>query len=322
MIRIFSYSKESKRMETPGLAELSRHIADRGRMIWMDLEDPTDEEIGVLGGIFGFHVLAVEECMQADLLPRISPYDGYTFLTFHAVDEKRAGEELVTDEVDFFVGANYLVSHHKPHVKGIFDTRGQVAKNPGSLLRSPDWLLHGILDAMIDNYAPALQKLGERVEAVQGELSQLPEEIHVQQILKLRQEAYHFSRVAKLAGGCLAPMGQGEVSWISDENRVYFRNLSDRLVRVSHATEFLQHRLTCISETCLSLMARCTYGATRALSVVVASILPLLFIAGIYGMSFSHVPELGWRQGYFEVLGGMVVVLAVILAVLKKKRWF
>ena len=76
MIRIFSYSRESERMETPGIADLPRHLSDRGRMIWADLENPTDEETGVLGGMFGFHVLAVEDCMQPGLLPKFNLFDG------------------------------------------------------------------------------------------------------------------------------------------------------------------------------------------------------------------------------------------------------
>ena len=107
MIRIFSYSRESKRMETPSILELPRHLADRGRMIWADLEDPTDEETGVLGGMFGFHVLAVEDCMQEGLLPKFNLYDGYIFNIVHAAESKNT-EAFSTTEVDIFVGESFF----------------------------------------------------------------------------------------------------------------------------------------------------------------------------------------------------------------------
>ena len=79
MIRIFSYSRSSTRMETPSIAELPQHLEDEDRVIWVDLEDPDDEEMGVLGGIFGFHVLAAEDCIQGGYLPMLDIYNTYAF---------------------------------------------------------------------------------------------------------------------------------------------------------------------------------------------------------------------------------------------------
>ena len=84
MIRIYSYSRETNWMETPSIAELPKHLSDRGRTIWADLEEPTDEETGVLGGIFGFHILAVEDCIDDAWLPKEDVYDGYSYSVFHA----------------------------------------------------------------------------------------------------------------------------------------------------------------------------------------------------------------------------------------------
>ena len=117
MIRIYSYSRESKRMETPGITELPRHIADRGRMIWVDLEHPTDEETGVLGGIFGFHTLTVEDCIHGHHLPKADHYEGYTFLAVHAVDFDRAEERFNTLDVNVFISDSFVVTYHKEQIK-------------------------------------------------------------------------------------------------------------------------------------------------------------------------------------------------------------
>jgi len=127
MIRIFSYSRESNRMETPPIAELPKHLSDRGRTIWVDLEDPTDEETGVLGGIFGFHILTVEDSIDDAWLPKEDLYDGYSYSIFYAA-APNVQDRLEAQKLDIFVGANYLVTHHKQEIKGIFDTRGVVAR--------------------------------------------------------------------------------------------------------------------------------------------------------------------------------------------------
>jgi len=152
-------------METPSIAELPKHLSDRGRTIWADLEVPTDEETGVLGGIFGFHILAVEDCIDDAWLPKEDVYDGYSYSVFHAAAPDRQ-DHLVVQKLDIFVGTNFLVTHHKEQIKGIFDTRGAVAKNPGSLLRSSDWLLHGVLNTVIDYCRPSIDGLETRVDLI------------------------------------------------------------------------------------------------------------------------------------------------------------
>ena len=123
MIRIFSYSKTSTRMETPSIAELPQHLSDSDRVVWVDLEDPNDEEVGVLGGIFNFHVLAAEDCIDGDYLPKLDGYDAYDFAVLHAVDLGELNQGFQTVGVGFFIGERFLVTHHAKQVKGIFDAR-------------------------------------------------------------------------------------------------------------------------------------------------------------------------------------------------------
>ncbi len=304
-------------METPGLAELPRHIADRSRMVWVDLEDPTDEETGVLGGIFGFHVLAVEDCMQGDHLPKINLYDGYLFLIVHAVDFSRGGDGFSTLGAGIFIGENYLVTHHKKQIKGIFDTRGQVAKNPGSLLRSPDWLLHSILNAVIDNYKPILQRLGDRIEILEKGLLYSPKEGHLHDLLGLRREIFHLHRVGNPHGEILQRIG--DLSWVAEENRVYFRDIYDRLLRISQAADLYGEMLSGTTEAYMAMAFRRMSRTVKTLAVVATIVMPLTLIAGIYGMNFK---QLAWENGYFAVLGVMVVLMLGMLAAFKKKGWF
>ena len=321
MIRIFSYSRESKRMETLGISDLPRHLADCGRMIWADLEDPTDEETGVLGGMFGFHVLAVENCMQPGLLPKLNLYDGYMFNIVHATDSKNTGA-FSTSEVAIFVGENFLVTYHQTHVKGIFDSRGQVAKNPGSLLRSPDWLLYGILNAMGRNYEPGVQRLGDQIEALENAFLNLPGEGQLGTLLRLRKEAYHLHRVADLQQDHLERIGRGDLPWIMEENLVYFRDLYDHMARVSHMADHLRERLSGMMETYHALVARRTLGATKTIAVVVTLALPLALIVAVYGATFKPLPGLGLEGGHYPMLAGIVTYLTASIAVFKKKRWF
>ena len=322
MIRIFSYSRESNRMETPGIAELPRHLDDRGRMIWVDLEDPTDEEVGVLGGIFGFHVLAAEDSIHGNHLPKADLYGEYVFLVLHAVDLALAETRLETLDVGVFMGERYLVTHHKKQVKGIFDSRGQVAKNPGSLLRSPDWLLHGILDAMVDHYMSAVQMLESRIERLEQACLNTPEEADLKAAAQLQKEVFHLNRVGRLQRDLLLEMCRGNLPWFGEENRVYFRDIYDHLVWVTQESERFQSRLTGTLAVYRSLAANQTARAVRMLSVLAAVLLPLMLLAGIFGMNSNAFTGFEHDRVYPGVLGVMVLFGIGVLVVFKQKRWF
>ena len=321
MIRAFSYSKESKRMETPGLAELPRHIADRARMIWVDLEDPTDEEIGVLGGIFGFHVLAVEDCIRGDLLPKVNIYDGYAFAIVHAPAVEDEAGRLGTQNLDLFIGTNYLVTHHRSHVKGIFDTRGQVAKNPGSLLRSPDWLLHGIVDAVTDSFDPMLGRLCERVEALRNGLLTSPKSDDFGRLLELRRVVYSTRRVASLQREVLQELAFGDPAWVLTENRFYYRDLCDRTMGIVQTADACSEDLAGAAETHLCHATRQASTAGRTVAVLAALVAPLLLSACIYVMRPGGLPASVAPVAHWAVLGVSALATLALLIALIKKRW-
>ncbi len=309
-------------METPGIPELSKHLNDRGRMIWVDLEDPTDEEAGVLGGIFGFHVLAAEDCIQGRHLPKVDTYDDYLFSIFHAVETDRMADVFATSNVSIFIGDHFLVTHHQKHVKGIFDTRGQVAKNPGSLLRSPDWLLHSILDAMVDNYLGSLEALEGRIQSLDVELLKTPSESALESALILKREVFHLHRVGKLQQRILADMANGQISRIADENSVYYRDIYDHLVLVTQKAESYRDILSGTLEIYSALVSRRMDRAIRTLTVVTASILPPTLLAGILQVNPNMLPGLSAEYLPIAVWGAALFLILLSFAIFKNKRWF
>jgi magnesium transporter len=324
MIRIYSYSKEAKRMEMPTIADLPRHINDPGRMLWVDLEDPNDEEAGVLDGMFGFHALAIEDCLQGNPLPKIDVYEGYLFIAFHAVDTNQTSgtfetaEIFETVEVDVFTGDNHLVTFHRRPVKGIFDTRGWVAKNPGSLLRSPDWLLHGILNSLIDHFGPPLKQLETRIQNLERELLDAPREAHLREILSLRREIFHLIRITGPQTDILHRMERGDLPWVQDVNLLYFRDLHDRLQRISRSGDLYRDMLAGLTDIHLSVLSNRTTGALRTLSAVSLLVLPPALVAAVYGIA----PTLFGPAGTPVPLGIIGALLLGGALLLKKSRWF
>ena len=322
MIRSFSYSRETKRMETPGISELPRHIADRGRMLWVDLEDPSDEETGVLGGIFGFHVLSVEDCMRERQLPRLNQYDNYTFLIVHGLDAKRGDTPvpLLTQQVAVFIGENYVVSYHRRHVNGIFDTRGGVAKNPGSLLRTPDWLLHGILEALTEDFEPAVGYLEDGLRSLQSQLLSRAVADLSEPVSRSKGQIDHLLRITGLHLDVLRLLDAPERRLISDENRAYFRSIYDRTVSIQQRAEQSLQSLSTAVEAHRILVSGRTQGAEVVTAAVCSITLPLLLVVAYYGI-VRAAPGTGWGNADFTFLGIAVLAVASVLFAFKRKKW-
>ena len=316
MIRIFSYSHNSTRMETPSIAELPTHLSDPDRMVWVDLEDPNDEEVGVLGGIFGFHVLAAEDCIRGDYLPKVDGYGVYTFLVLHAVDLETVDTAVDTIEVGIFIGERFLVTHHDRQVKGIFDARGKVAQNPGSLLKSPDWLLHGIVDAMVDHYQRALDAFDKRVVYLEDDLGKSDD--LAQGVIALQAELARLRRVGMLQEPIMAQMASGQIEWISEENQVYFRNVYDHMVRAVQVMGFLTDRISGALSVWESQAATLSAKSTRLVAILTAIFAPLLVIAILFQLELAKLmPD---QVGLWVGLGLLVVIAGSTVGLLKWKK--
>lgn len=315
MIRIYSYSRESNRMETPSIAELPKHLGDRGRTIWVDLEVPTDGETGVLGGIFGFHILTVEDCIDDAWLPKEDVYDGYAYSVFHAAAPDRQ-DRLVTQKLDIFVGPNFLVTHHKQEIKGIFDTRGAVAKNPGSLLRSSDWLLHGVLNTVIDHCEPAVDGLETRVDLIAEAAFRAGKGL--EDAVDLHSDLARFRVITANQQATLERFAYSESSFVSEENRDYFRDVHDHNRHLHHRTVQGVERLAWALEAMQATDTRRTQSAIRwGVAFVTAMLLPLLVLS-LLSLQVIDVSE---RLG--PVLLGVVAAYVVgVLVIFKQKRWF
>jgi magnesium transporter len=302
-------------METPAIAELPKHLSDRGRTIWVDLEDPTDEETGVLGGIFGFHILSVEDCIDDAWLPKEDAYDGYTYSVFHAAAPTGL-DRLVAQKLDIFVGPNFLVTYHAEEIKGIFDTRGVVAKNPGSLLRSSDWLLHGVLNTVIDFCMPAVEALEARVNRIADAGANAA--VDLDDAVDLHRDLIAFRAITENQKGALERFAYSESSFVAEENKDYFRDVHDHNRHLHFRLDQAVERLSWALETLKASDARRTQRAVRwGVALLTAVLLPLL-VLGLLSLKMFTLSE----QVSPIALGVIVAYVIGVLLIFKQKRWF
>lgn len=296
---------------------------DKGLIVWVDLDNPTDEETkAVLEGLFQFHPLAIEDCLTPSPLPKIEDYEDYLFMVTHAVDYTRA-DKFATTELDLFLGKEFLVTFHRTPLRSATALIDRLAKNAGPGPRGPDRLAHSLLDLMVDNYTPMLAELhGELEEIEEIVLGQASSKEFVSELLQVRKDFTRLRHIIRPQREIIDRLARGDSKMIRATLLPYFRDLRDNLARIEETAIGYHERLMMAFDIYLNKAAFEANEGIKFLTALTAITLPAVLVGGWYGMNFDHMPELHSPHGYLYA-GGLTLVSTVLMAIyLKKKKWF
>jgi magnesium transporter len=297
--------------------------ADKGLIVWVDLDNPTDEEIkNILEGVFQFHPLAIEDCVTPSSLPKVEDYETYLFLVTHAVDFTRQ-DKFASTELDLFLGKDYLVSFHRQPLRSVATLTERLAKNAGPGPRGPDRLAHTLLDLLVDNYAPMLAELhGELEEIEEVVLSKNSDKEFVNELLQVRGDFTKLRQIVRPQRDIIERLARGDSKMIRTTLLPYFRDLRDNLARLEETLIGYQERLMMAFDIYLNKAAFEANEGIKFLTALTAVTLPAVLVGGWYGMNFVHMPELQSPHGYFYASLFTLATTVVMAIYLKKKRWF
>ncbi len=297
--------------------------ADKGLIVWVDLDNPTDEEIkSVLEGLFHFHPLAIEDCVTPSSLPKIEDYEDYLFLVTHAVDFNRK-DKFATTELDLFLGKEFLVTFHQKPLRSVAALTERLAKNTGPGPRGPDRLAHSLLDLLVDNYIPMLSELHTELEEIEEVvLRETSSKEFVSELLKVRKDFTKLRQIVRPQRDVIDRLARGDSKFIRAALLPYFRDLRDNLSRLEEAITGYHERLMMAFDISLNKAAFEANEGIKFLTALTAITLPAVLVGGWYGMNFDHMPELHSPNGYLFVSLFTVVTTVLMAIYLKKKKWF
>jgi magnesium transporter len=297
--------------------------ADKGLIVWVDLDNPTDDEIkSVLDGLFHFHPLAIEDCMTPSSLPKIEDYDDYLFMVTHGVDFSRE-DKFATTELDLFLGKEFLVTFHRTPMRSVSALIERLTKNVGPGPRGPDRLAHSLLDLLVDNYVPTLTTLHDELEEIEEVvLSQTSSKEFVSELLKVRKDFTKLRQIVRPQRDVIDRLARGDSKYIRAILLPYFRNLRDNLTRLEETVISYHERLMMAFDIYLNKAAFEANEGIKFLTALTAITLPAMLVGGWYGMNFDHMPELRSPHGYFFASLFTLVTTTLMAIYLKKKRWF
>ena len=296
---------------------------DKGLIVWVDLDNPTDEETkAVLEGLFQFHPLAIEDCVTPSPLPKIEDYEDYLFMVTHAVDYNRE-EKFATTELDLFLGKEFLVTYHRTALRSVSTLTERLAKNVGLGPRGPDRLAHSLLDLLVDYYQPMLTELHTELEEIEEiVLSKNSDEQFVAELLQVRGDFSKLRQIVRPQRDVIERLSRGDSKFIRAKLLPYFRDLRDNLARLDETVAGYHERLMLAFDIYLNKAAGEANEGIKFLTALTAITLPVMVIGTWYGMNFDFMHELQSPHGYLYALGVTLVATLLTAVYLKKKRWF
>jgi magnesium transporter len=292
-----------------------------GVVVWVDLESPSIPESLILSETFGFHPLSVEDAMSARQYPKVEAYDCYIYVILHGIALEKRGA-IVTQDVDFFLGPNYLVTVHPGDCPFIDDLRKQAPRNAKMLGEGSVSLFHRIVDAMVDHYRPEMDELEDRLDDLEKRIFDAPDQTLVRTILAEKRKVAQLRRIVTPQRDVVARLARRDFPDISTEMSFRFRDVYDHLVRVADDTFLFQDRITGILDAHLSNVSNRLNAVMKVLTVVATLVMPPTLLAGVYGMNV-HLPNFpGGEAAQFWWLSGLcIAMIVVMLALFRRMRW-
>ena len=306
-----------------GTRELLVEALPDGAWLWVDIEGhDRDTEAWLLAQ--GFHPLAVEDTLTQDHQPKVEEYDGALFAIVRGIDFNKQDEELGTLKLATFLETRRLVTVHRAPMRSVDGVRQKIAASSKAPQGGPCHLLYLIFDQLVDLYFPVVEETAEEIEALEEKIFDLPEPAHLQRILGLRRRLATLRRVMlphRQVFSHLANSGSGQVPQIDAQAALYFRDIYDNVFRLADAIDLQRDALANSKDTYLSVVSQRTNDIMKVLTLFSAILLPLTFIAGVYGMNFANMPELQWAYGYYGSLAVMAGACGVLYVAFKRSGW-
>lgn len=323
MIKSFVFNQSQGRLISQDLSLdlLKVVLQDDGVQFWIDIGECTDEESKtVLEGVFQFHPLSIEDCFAPSDRAKVEEYDRYLFLVVHAVNYSSG--ELKANELDMFIGKNFLVTYHRTPLKCVNATMERVMKNAPAVARAPDRLTYTILDFLLEEYAPALEEISIEISNLEKCIMVNQSQDILSDVMKLKGEVQRLRQIAWPQRETIARLAHAEFKIVRSHMLPYYRDLLDQLVRISSLAENARDSLTGVLQVHLNIQQMQVNHVIKVLTVMATLCMPALLLTSYYGMNIHHWPGLEVHYGWVWVWAIMLLTTGGLYLYLKRRGWW
>ena len=296
---------------------------DAQTVTWINVDSVT--EPGLLenfGRVMGFHALMLEDILNTDQRPKFEDYGSYIYIVVKMLDYDVKKNEIETEQLSLILGPNYVISFQERPGDFFDPLRERIRKSLGRIRKmGTDYLAYAILDIIVDHYFVVLEKLGEKIEQLEDVVVANPGQDTVRAVHAVKREMIFVRKSVWPLREVVTSLQRSESALIRESNAAYYRDLHDHIMQVTDGVDTFRDLLNGMLDSYYSTITTRTNSVMKVLTLFSAIFMPLTFITGIFGMNFRNFPELDWHYGFQGSLIMMAIVIALMFAIFKWKKW-
>jgi magnesium transporter len=321
-VRIIALREGQSEIQTATQEELPALLTNPKNVVWVDMWDPGEAEKKLLASVFDIHPILIDDMLADAPTPKLERFEKYLYLVFHALQpgcEKKGAVETV--DFDFFVGPNWLISSHPDGNTAAASALETVKRRPEELRRGAAYVAYLMVEDITERFLPLMDRLDHDIDKLETEILHGSGPQLLEQVFAMKRTLQRLRRVSLHQKEILARLGRGDLVLIPEETRPFFRDAYDHFVRVVDLGDSFREIVNGALEAYISINGHKMNEVMKVLTLSSTIMLPLTFIAGLYGMNFDVMPELHWQYGYFVAIGTMVLTAIGLVYFFKRRGW-
>jgi magnesium transporter len=295
---------------------------DSPTVTWINMDGVHDTSVvEKIGGCLELHPLVMEDIVSTAQRPKVEDHEEYLFVVMKMLQIDKEGD-VSAEQISFVLGSNFVISFQEKEGDVFDPLRDRIRKAKGRIRKlGPDYLLHSLIDAVVDNYFVILEEIGRRIERLEDELLESPTHKTSHAIHDLKRDLIYIRRSVWPLREVIGAMTKGDLPQLRDATAIYFKDVHDHTIQIIDTTESFRDMVSGMLDVYLSVISNRMNEVMKILTIFASIFIPLTFVAGVYGMNFKNMPEIYWHYGYYFALGIMAVTALGLLGFFKYKKW-
>ncbi|KUK14221.1 MAG: magnesium/cobalt transporter CorA [Synergistetes bacterium] len=322
-IEVIDYDAEKVKELKTGKIEDCLPLIEKGAVTWINVIGlHNTEAIRKVGEHLNLHPLVLEDILNVTQRPKVEFFDDYIFLVLKMLTYNPELRKIESEHISVILGQKFVLTFQEKRGDLFDPVRGRIRSNKGIIRkRGPDYLFYALIDVLVDNYFYMLEKLGDEIEELEGEVIGSPASGTVHKIHELKRNLIELRRSIWPLREILNLLYKEKPDLIKEETIPYLRDVYDHIIQVIEIIESLRETTGGLLDVYLSSVSNKMNEVMKVLTIIATIFMPITFIAGIYGMNFEYMPELKWRWGYPVVLIAMLIISLGMIIYFRRKKW-
>lgn len=301
-------------------AEISDYLGRPEGFVWVALKDATEAELALMQEEFSLHPLAVEDARHGHQRPKLEEYGDTLFCVVHLLEHN--DDEIRVGEVDIFVHPDFVLSVRSKSHLDFLGVRERCEREPEMLKQGAGFVFYALLDHVVDSYFPMLEQLEAELEQIESTIFEKnTARQSIERLYALKRKTMTVRHAVMPTLEFMGKLHGGRVPPVCQSSQEYFRDVSDHLVRIATRLDTIREAISTAIQVNLAMVGIEESEITKKLAAWASIFAASTALAGIWGMNFEFMPELGWRWGYPMAIGIIVTVSAILFRRFRRAGW-